>query len=540
MEAFEFGKACVAITTRLSEKKMIPDSVWKRYLPRAIKMEIDKAESLYPTLGLRSPVIVQQCICKNLWDIIFKQDPVPWVVNDTVSFGVGEEMEIDLMNVALKVSLRDVKAALRILAKNSTDGETTTSQESGSNVKAGAESTNLVTPATPKAQSLPKPNTEPNQVPIPAPIPASAPTPTLKPTPEPAPVSTTTDDPQKDARQAPSGRRAKCLFGSWKDESGKALPAFPGAAPGEIVLPDNMDPMRYLLPIQADMEAWLNMRFYFEPKTQTSPNKIKIKPTKVRNRDRPAEVDMRYGLIAFNVLLRWTNAMIEQGKMIPVIEFIHHDLGCDSDLQAERTVTRMLLEPRIGKTTFPGPIEAITPGEMKRGSSKYHSSSTPNAAASTSKPSPIHVNLNLPKRPPINQSQIPNQEPTTNVAEVDRLIGPLRIMKVVIKSELTGQSSIIHQATELHAEVFNVEETRKSHIEAIGKIATSVHPIAVMILARLDFDTVTEIPLARIRLEPVRKPAILEIVAIEALMTFGVPSVLLGTSAHPSKGLIKT
>ncbi|KAF2969096.1 hypothetical protein GQX73_g4526 [Xylaria multiplex] len=399
MEAFEFGKACVAITTRLLEMKMVPDEVWKRYLPRAINSEIKKAENLYPTLGLRSPVTVQQCICNNIWDN-FNSGPPPWVVNDTVSFGVGEEMEIALIKVALKVSSTDVKAALRILAKNSTDGEPTASQEPGSDIKAGAESTNLVTPTTPKAQSSPKPTTQPNQVSVPIPVPVSATTPTVKPT--------------------PNVRQLNCLFGSWKDESGKALPAFPGAAPGEIVLPDNMDPMLYLLPIQADMEAWLNMRLYFERKTQTSHNKIKIKPAKVRDRARPAEVDMRYGLIAFNVLLRWTNAMIEQGKMIPVIEFIRHDLGCGNDLQVERTATRMLLEPRIEKAPFPGPIKAITTKEMKMGSSKYHPPSTPKAAPPKSKQSPISLNLNLPKRPAIS-ANMPKRPATSNLPARSKL-----------------------------------------------------------------------------------------------------------------------
>ncbi|TGJ84818.1 hypothetical protein E0Z10_g3981 [Xylaria hypoxylon] len=180
---FDFDKACMAITTSMSGK-MVPDAIWKRYLPRVLKIEIKKVEELYPTLGLRAPVIVQQSICNKFWQLFLEPLPVPWVANDAISVGAGEGMEVDLIKAALEISYKDVKAALRILAKNSIEVEATDSKEPGSDIKTSAKSVEFVTPVIP-AVPLPKPDlkstAKPDLKPTTKPNPKLAPNQALQP-----------------------------------------------------------------------------------------------------------------------------------------------------------------------------------------------------------------------------------------------------------------------------------------------------------------------------------------------------------------------
>ncbi|KAI0903176.1 hypothetical protein F4823DRAFT_636551 [Ustulina deusta] len=149
MENFDFGRACMVITTRLSEKHNAETS-WKLILPRALFLEVDKAEELYRFL--------------------VKSDPVPWVGNNAASFGIGEEMEISLMKAALEVSSKDTKTALAILASNSIGEEAARLLEPNGENKTSTENSNAVVPAAPKVPSRPNPTPKPaskiNPVPL--------------------------------------------------------------------------------------------------------------------------------------------------------------------------------------------------------------------------------------------------------------------------------------------------------------------------------------------------------------------------------------
>ncbi|KAI1115674.1 hypothetical protein F5Y14DRAFT_449784 [Nemania sp. NC0429] len=126
MPAFDFKTACDTITRCITESWNADVAIdqWKRWLPRFIAEEIEKAESLEPVIGLRSPSAVQQSICKTFWLRLYNGEPVPWPEDpesEITSVCQSEKMEISVIRAALTASYTDVNAALRILATNSVD-----------------------------------------------------------------------------------------------------------------------------------------------------------------------------------------------------------------------------------------------------------------------------------------------------------------------------------------------------------------------------------------------------------------------------------
>ncbi|GAW19533.1 hypothetical protein ANO14919_090210 [Xylariales sp. No.14919] len=385
---FDFVEACEYMNTRMLSREMPAEQLWKKFMPRVLKWEINDMERLSPNTP-RPAITVQKCILKKLWRTFFTGILVanadPWVVDEALSS--GDTMGVDLIQAARDMCYKDMKAAIRILGTNSVHGKASGSKDLGSSIQTGTvASIRPIPPTAPRALTASKPDPKPIAQPIvfgsalrgkqttDGRTLVSAPISVSQPAPKSTPVSTVKDDSKENAFSQLTDHTPKCLFGSWKDERGKALPVISGAAPGEIVLPDNMDPTVYLLPIKADIEAWLNMDLYFTSKGATSSyHKIHISPGTVHGRPRPAGVDMKYGLIAFRTLQRWADAMVKEGKMIPVVEFIRTRFGYGNDFGPERKASRMLLEPGVGKEMFPNPITAITPDEMKRGTSQRSS-----------------------------------------------------------------------------------------------------------------------------------------------------------------------
>ncbi|KAI0865030.1 hypothetical protein F4860DRAFT_510186 [Xylaria cubensis] len=163
METFEFGRACTMITTHMTEVGKDPVREWRRWFPRVIHQEIEKAEEIYPVLGLRTFTAVQQSICKGVWQFFFTKEPLPWVEvkADGLSFGKEEEMEISLMREALEVSLTDIKAAIAIFGRNSTDASMTGSKEPVGDIKPITENAKVMNLETSKVLPPPKPDSTP-------------------------------------------------------------------------------------------------------------------------------------------------------------------------------------------------------------------------------------------------------------------------------------------------------------------------------------------------------------------------------------------
>ncbi|KAI0432041.1 hypothetical protein F5Y09DRAFT_354400 [Xylaria sp. FL1042] len=489
MEDFKLEKVIMTITERMAKSHNV-EEMWKRFLPQALFEEIHETETLISSMGSKTLVSVQQCICRRMWEFLFPKETPPWPVINTFSLGVGEEMKPSQLKDILAVATKDYRVALRVLSTNLMDAEANRILEEVRAIRAAKESRKVTTPAIPKTTpaipkttpAIPKVTTStiskvstpaPSQAstrgstsastststpaPIPAPVPAPAPAPkpilkttskaTTQPDPKPAVYSSTgttegslvttgarawqswalgnnptvSSSQISDAQmmtmmsessylreefkkflaqgaqrfpQLPPGIKPQlgsgpaltsgttsalhpgasqpvapqCPFSSWKDESGNPLPCIPGAGPGQIPLPDNLDPVTYLLPIKMDLEAWLNVDFYFVSRSVRSDrNLIVIMPGKVRGKARPAEVDERYGLVAFNILTQWTDEMIRRGTMIPVVEFIRQSFGVHTSFDVLRKQTRQLLAPMAQRTRYPRPIKTITVNDMKKG-----------------------------------------------------------------------------------------------------------------------------------------------------------------------------
>ncbi|KAI0187820.1 hypothetical protein EV127DRAFT_471581 [Xylaria flabelliformis] len=158
MEAFEFGRACMMITTNMMKVGLEPTVEWRRYFPRIIKHEIEKAQELDQILGLRTIAAVQQSICSRAWRTFF-DEPVPWVEVDTDKPSVGKEekMEISLMKEALKVSLTgDYKTAIAIFERNSTNASK--NEEPIGDIETITENAKVMNPAASKVLPPPKPD----------------------------------------------------------------------------------------------------------------------------------------------------------------------------------------------------------------------------------------------------------------------------------------------------------------------------------------------------------------------------------------------
>ncbi|KAJ2989407.1 hypothetical protein NUW58_g3478 [Xylaria curta] len=166
MDKFEFSRACIAITVRLSNTFGKPEDVWRKVFPTMIYLEIDESEKIQPILGLRSPVAVQEAILRRVWLECFQDEAVPWAMADTeTSFGGKGGMEISLMKEAMIAATTDVQAGLKIL-RDSTLVKETGSNEPAHNAQSGTEAAKTATPVASGGPSSSGPN--PTTVPKPA------------------------------------------------------------------------------------------------------------------------------------------------------------------------------------------------------------------------------------------------------------------------------------------------------------------------------------------------------------------------------------
>ncbi|KAI0435768.1 hypothetical protein F4803DRAFT_557664 [Xylaria telfairii] len=175
---------------------------------------------------------------------------------------------------------------------------------------------------------------------------------------------------------------ARCPFGPWERPDGSPMPCMPGVGPGEIPLPDSMDPRLYLLPIKTDIEAWLNVDLYFAPKSTKPPrpSKIQILPAKWRGQPRPAEIDLEYGLRAFDVLLDWVRCIAQKGEIVPIIPFIRTRHHMESSRIGVLQKVDWALQQDVGRAMFQGKIKLIGVDRMQEGSSKHPNITKRNAA----------------------------------------------------------------------------------------------------------------------------------------------------------------
>ncbi|KAI1167071.1 hypothetical protein F5B18DRAFT_520126 [Nemania serpens] len=524
MSAFDFTNACMIITTHLVESRNAEAATetWRLSFPRMIAEEVDKAEEIFPTLGLRSPAAVQQSICRRFWTRLYKNHPIPWAEDPDshgITFGQGEEMEMSVLNTALTVSCTDIKGSLKILATNSIEGVKIDSKELAQTIRGGTTDVEIKTVASQgasPAQVNPEPghpaqatpalifttgaphfsagfrprdvsqisrDTRPAQRPTarlgpssivesssaaekrqtsvattlpsawrnwaPPEVPGSSHT-VSRPRPgnkregeivetrikgfeddqqlgslikelqalhahrwademdEKYPLLPRGDKVNLGSRPAlrflpgttppPSAEsRLTCSFGSWEHENGKPLPCLPGVGPGEIPLPDNLDPTEYLLPIKTELECWLNVDLWFQRKgKESSHNKIRIMPSKWRGRARLAEVDEMYGFLAFEVLCEWVKKMAKDRKMIPVMDVILQQFQGHDNSRIHRDHTFQNVQPWVGSSLYKGPIKPISRDEMMKGI-KRHSSKPTAEGSLVPKDGQVPTNLNVQK-----------------------------------------------------------------------------------------------------------------------------------------------
>ncbi|KAI0392754.1 hypothetical protein F5Y17DRAFT_434952 [Xylariaceae sp. FL0594] len=166
------------------------------------------------------------------------------------------------------------------------------------------------------------------------------------------------------------GPGSTCGFGQWRDNEGKPLPRLPGVGPGEIPLPDQMDPVKYLAPIRKEMEQWLKVELWFVRKGgREKRNKIAIRAPRwhVSGRGGQAKSDQFYGMWAFAVLFSWTRLMSAQGRFIPVIPILQQVYTQGVGLDNIRNQIRDKVGDLARKDHFfyPRDIVAISPSEMQ-------------------------------------------------------------------------------------------------------------------------------------------------------------------------------
>ncbi|KAI2470455.1 hypothetical protein F4781DRAFT_430258 [Annulohypoxylon bovei var. microspora] len=158
-------------------------------------------------------------------------------------------------------------------------------------------------------------------------------------------------------RPAPPQPRSHCRFGPWRDGEGRELPTFSGAGPGEVVLPDNMNPFEHVLPAKQELEEWLYVRIHVEGKSAgTRHPTIHIWPW--GGSTNPAVTAM-YGLRAFQILSSWTCEMARVDTMIPVLDYVTRSAENLEAAMTKKIADR--LAPMRGRAVFPKPVKAIDP-----------------------------------------------------------------------------------------------------------------------------------------------------------------------------------
>ncbi|OTA57211.1 hypothetical protein K449DRAFT_450325, partial [Hypoxylon sp. EC38] len=159
----------------------------------------------------------------------------------------------------------------------------------------------------------------------------------------------------------------RCRFGPWKDSNGKDLPCLSGGGPGDIVLPDNMDPTLHILPVRQQLEEWVNIKIHLEVKSEKSRHHlIQILPLESWTN---LEVGGLYGMRAFKVLLSWVKEMVHAGKIIPVLDYVRNEMR-DEEASLIKVVSGML-------TPLVGPVEI--PGESYQTSAKTNNPFSPSS-----------------------------------------------------------------------------------------------------------------------------------------------------------------
>ncbi|XDG02612.1 hypothetical protein ABKA04_002227 [Annulohypoxylon sp. FPYF3050] len=114
----------------------------------------------------------------------------------------------------------------------------------------------------------------------------------------------------------------KCRFREWKNKDNKDLPCFTGVGPGDIILPDNMDPYKHILPVKDKLEQWLNVRIHVEAKSvRQKHNVIQLWPLSA-TQDR--QLTILNGTMAFYILESWAFRVADLEKLMSVFGIVRN------------------------------------------------------------------------------------------------------------------------------------------------------------------------------------------------------------------------
>ncbi|KAI1445107.1 hypothetical protein F5Y02DRAFT_139491 [Annulohypoxylon stygium] len=147
----------------------------------------------------------------------------------------------------------------------------------------------------------------------------------------------------------------ECQFRTWKDKDGNDLPSFTGVGPGDIILPDNMNPYKHILPVKDKLEQWLNVKIHFEAKSaERKHNVIQIRPS---SNIQDAEITASDGTEAFYILASWVFKMIETEMLIPALDYVR-DFKKNRNTCLNGKIKKMLA-PIEGQVVFPKTLKGI-------------------------------------------------------------------------------------------------------------------------------------------------------------------------------------
>lgn len=151
----------------------------------------------------------------------------------------------------------------------------------------------------------------------------------------------------------------RSTFGIWRDGEGKDLPCLFGAGPGEIVMPDNMNPWDHVIPVKACLDNWLYVRVLVLDTDQQHPNRrVTFIPRSEKMDD---DVTAAYGMRAFKIFFFWALEMLSSGTMIPVLDFVKERV---KKMDVPPIDVSDMLAPFTAETMFPHKLKAITPPPM--------------------------------------------------------------------------------------------------------------------------------------------------------------------------------
>ncbi|KAI1366692.1 hypothetical protein F5Y08DRAFT_351122 [Xylaria arbuscula] len=122
MKTFNFSQACIAITCQLKTRED-REFAWEKAFPAALRSEINRSYTLLPFVGLRDLVSVQETICAWIWEMSFKDKPIPWPVKETPYLHKEKGMKIEAMRDAYVLCHFDRSAALRVLSNNGVEND---------------------------------------------------------------------------------------------------------------------------------------------------------------------------------------------------------------------------------------------------------------------------------------------------------------------------------------------------------------------------------------------------------------------------------